>query len=108
MRFTLACLLLAISPTLARADGFSIHAVDKVVTEHERDVRACARHLERRDTVAIHVLLTIDPSGHVSDAFAPTVSRAATCLERVARKLSFPAPEMETQVAYPFLLTSKR
>ena len=109
MRFALACSLLLLAPLAARADGSFIQAVDKVITQHERDVRACARHLERRgDVVAINVLLTIDPSGRVIDAFAPTGSRAATCLEKLARGLTFPAPDLETQVAYPFLLSSKR
>ena len=95
---------------VARADAsLTMKAVDEVVAQSDRAVQACGRgSLRRGETVAVMVLLTIDADGHVADAFAPTHTSTSTCLEKVARRMHFPATGDTTQIDFPFLVAARR
>jgi hypothetical protein len=93
----------------ARGDeSLTMKKVDEVVEQNDRAVQACGRaNLRKGETLAVMVLLTIDGDGHVADAFAPTHTATSVCIERVARRLQFPAAGDTTQITYPFLVTRR-
>lgn len=102
-----AAFLVLLAAPAARADSsLTLRAVDEVIEHNDRAVQACGRGLDLRrgDAAAVMIVLTIDADGHVADAFAPSRSRTAACLEKVARKIQFPAPGSEIQLNFPFML----
>jgi len=97
--------------SVAAADTSSalqLKTVDEVVERNDRAVQACGRSLgHHADTVAVLVTLQIDSDGHVAEASAANRSCESRCLERVAKRMTFPATGMPTRVAFPFLLNPR-
>lgn len=88
--------------------ALSMKTVEEVVEHHDRAVQACGRAaLHKGETLAVMVLLTIDGDGNVADAFAPTHTATSACLEKVARRMQFPATGDTTTIDYPFVLTRR-
>lgn len=119
---TLAALTLAVAcalPGMAHAETrvvsslpggirpLSLEVVDSVIERNDALVQSCARS-RVRDTLAVLLDLEIDADGRVSGAEAIASSAEARCLERVARRLRFPASGTVTRVAFPFLLAPRR
>lgn len=89
---TMAAFLGAMGAARADVETLSMRAVDEVVERHDRAVQACGRGVGHRgDTVAVMVTLTVGADGRVADAQAGKHDRVGACLERVARKMVFPA-----------------
>ncbi len=101
-------LMLTGSAALADGDGLTMHAVDQVVERYDRAIQSCNRGGSRHDTVVVMVELTVDEAGHVGSAESTSRSPAASCLEKVARKMIFPATGTSAHLALPFMLTPHR
>jgi hypothetical protein len=101
-------LLLSGSTALADGDGLTMHAVDQVVERYDREIQACNRGGSRHDTVVVMVELTVDEAGHVGSASSSSRTPIAACLEKVARKMVFPATGINARLALPFMLTPRR
>jgi hypothetical protein len=83
----------------------SMETVDHVIEQHDRAVQGCHRGSNRHDTLAVQLILDIDPSGAVANvAPADKSTTESQCLARLAKKLHFPATGVETKIAYPFML----
>lgn len=113
MKRTLAATIFLSSFGLAASaraeDGLSMEVVNRVVEQNDHAVQACGRALPRHaDELAILVALTIDADGHVADAASTTRSRAATCVEKVALKMVFPAPGSVHHLQFPFVIVPHR
>jgi hypothetical protein len=99
---------------LAAPKPVSLEEVDKVVEASNRAVQACNKNARRLDTLAVLMTLTIEPDGHVSAAEAVAQDQEGgklppetACLQRVARRLKFPASGTLSRVQYPFMLLSQ-
>ena len=83
----------------------SMETIDHVIEQHDRAVQSCHHGSNRHDTLAVQLLLDIDPAGAVSSALPADKSTSeAQCLARLAKKFHFPATGVETRIAYPFML----
>ena len=81
-----------------------MEAVDQVIEHADRAVQSCG-HGRAHDTLAIILKLDIDADGKVVGAEpAGKITPAVQCLQRVARKLQFPATGTLSHFEYPFML----
>ncbi len=81
-----------------------MEAVDQVIERADRAVQSCGRG-RGHDTLAIILKLEIDADGKVVGAEAAgKITPAVACLQKVARKLQFPATGTSSHVEYPFML----
>jgi hypothetical protein len=100
------------APALAGAHEvrpLTLEAVDQVVESHDREVQACGRRTGR-DTLAVLMRIEIGPDGRVArvQPSATGAQAESRCLERVAKRLQFPATGVSSHVEYPFMLVPRR
>ena len=109
-RITVALSLVAplLFAPVASADSLTIEEVNAVVDRADPAIQSCRRALDHKtgDEVAVVVKMTIDGSGHVTAAEAP--GRVGACLEKVARRLQFPASGQSANFAFPFVIVPRR
>jgi hypothetical protein len=98
--------VLALGGVAAAEEGpLRMETVDRVIEQHDRAIQSCHRGANRHDTLAVQLLLEIDPAGIVTSALpVDKPSAEAQCLARLAKKLHFPSTGMDTHIAYPFML----
>jgi hypothetical protein len=100
-------LLFAVGGIAVAEEGqpLKLEAVDQVIEQSDRAVQACGRGARNKDVRAINLRLEIDAEGHVVAAdVAGKPSSESQCLQRVAKRLHFPATGTVTHVEYPFML----
>lgn len=87
-------------------------AVQKVVAEHQGEVRYCYERLTRGTNASgeVSVRFTIQPRGHVSvvAVSAPGVGSRSLekCITQRVKKWRFPQADLETEVEIPFVFST--